>query len=65
ATDEVVCLNKHVCCHGSPQSVTANPAYLQLFGDKTAFYNHVHDHSHDLHGAVCTSEKRGEGRADA
>ncbi|MDM3870807.1 zinc ABC transporter ATP-binding protein ZnuC [Porticoccus sp. W117] len=65
ATDEVVCLNKHVCCHGSPQSVTANPAYLQLFGDKTAFYNHVHDHSHDLHGEVCAHEQPQKGSGDA
>ncbi|MGS2723484.1 zinc ABC transporter ATP-binding protein ZnuC [Porticoccus sp. GXU_MW_L64] len=57
ATDEVVCLNRHVCCHGSPQSVTENPAYLQLFGEKTTFYNHVHDHSHDLHGEVCSSKQ--------
>ena len=52
ATDEVVCLNKHVCCHGSPQYVTNNPAFVELFGEKTAFYTHDHDHNHDLHGDV-------------
>ncbi|UTW44609.1 zinc ABC transporter ATP-binding protein ZnuC [bacterium SCSIO 12696] len=62
ATDEVVCLNKHVCCHGSPQSIASNPAYLQLFGAKTAFYNHVHDHSHGMGGeVVCDHGHRPEG----
>ena len=31
STDEVVCLNKHVCCHGRPDSVSKDPAYLKLF----------------------------------
>lgn len=50
ATDRVVCLNQHVCCEGSPDSVSNNPAYLQLFGEQTpdvAIYTHQHDHSHD------------------
>lgn len=53
STDRVVCLNQHVCCEGSPDSVSNNPAYLQLFGEQTpdvAIYTHQHDHSHD-HGA--------------
>lgn len=52
STDRVVCLNQHVCCEGSPESVSNNPAYLQLFGGQTsdvAIYTHQHDHSHD-HG---------------
>lgn len=32
ATDEVICLNGHVCCSGHPDSVSVDPAYLQLFG---------------------------------
>lgn len=52
ATDEVVCLNRHICCHGTPSLVTKNPAFIELFGEKTAFYTHVHDHSHGLHGDV-------------
>ncbi len=46
ATDEVVCLNHHICCHGTPQQVTRNPAFVALFGDRTALYAHDHDHSH-------------------
>ncbi|BFM10003.1 zinc ABC transporter ATP-binding protein ZnuC [Simiduia litorea] len=55
-TDDVICLNQHVCCHGHPESVTAHPAYLDLFGPKAAqslaVYSHNHDHKHDLHGDV-------------
>src|SRR5690606_34654253 len=47
ATDEVVCLNHHVCCHGTPRQVTRDPAFVALFGHRTALYTHDHDHSHD------------------
>lgn len=51
ATDQVVCLNRHVCCQGSPQQVSINPAFVELFGARTALYAHNHDHVHDpLHG---------------
>ncbi|WP_020208657.1 zinc ABC transporter ATP-binding protein ZnuC [Gilvimarinus chinensis] len=50
-TDTVVCLNGHVCCHGHPAQVTADPAYLELFGHRAeaqiALYTHHHDHAHD------------------
>ena len=56
ATDTVICLNQHVCCHGHPESVTEDPAYLELFGQTTqsgiAIYTHHHDHDHDMHGDV-------------
>jgi len=52
ATDEVICLNQHICCHGHPDRVSNNPAFLELFGSKTAPYTHNHDHHHDLHGEV-------------
>ncbi len=51
STDEVLCLNGHICCQGSPDSVSSHPSYLELFGqkvpDKLAHYTHHHDHSHD------------------
>ena len=57
-TDTVVCLNQHVCCHGHPEKVTSDPAYLALFGDslkpQVAIYTHHHDHQHDAHGNIIT-----------
>jgi|SRR5690606_8745725 len=52
ATDEVLCLNGHLCCHGTPEVVSADPIYTELFGVRTALYTHHHDHQHDLHGTV-------------
>jgi len=50
STDRVVCLNHHVCCTGSPESVANNPAFLHLFGAKVveslAFYSHSTTHRH-------------------
>lgn len=58
STDNVICLNQHICCHGHPESVSNHPAYLELFGNSinhVATYTHHHDHDHDLHGEVCGS----------
>lgn len=56
STDEVICLNHHVCCHGKPETVSTDPAYLSLFGanlnDSLAVYTHHHTHEHDIHGNV-------------
>ena len=50
ATDKVFCLNGHVCCSGTPQTVVTSNAYKELFGDRAipelAFYQHKHDHYH-------------------
>jgi zinc transport system ATP-binding protein len=55
-TDTVICLNGHVCCRGTPDSVKASPEYLQLFGNRgaraLAFYQHHHDHEHNADGSV-------------
>lgn len=52
ASDRVVCLNGHICCEGTPQAVSAAPAYRELFGTGTegalALYRHEHDHRHSL-----------------
>ncbi|MGF1552066.1 MAG: metal ABC transporter ATP-binding protein [Paracoccaceae bacterium] len=51
ASDRVVCLNGHVCCEGTPATVSSAPAYRALFGAHTrgalALYAHEHDHHHD------------------
>jgi zinc transport system ATP-binding protein len=56
ATDRVVCLNRHVCCSGEPETVSRHPEYLGLFGPRAAaslaIYAHDHDHAHDLAGEV-------------
>ena len=63
ATDQVVCLNHHICCQGRPEQVTQDPAYLDIFG-QSALYAHHHDHHHSLHGEVLDADgvhQHGEG----
>lgn len=55
-TDTVICLNGHICCTGSPESVARSPEYLELFGPRAAatlaIYQHHHDHTHLPDGRV-------------
>ncbi|ALD15267.1 zinc ABC transporter ATPase [Buchnera aphidicola (Aphis glycines)] len=49
-TDYVICLNKHICCSGSPKMVFKNLEFISIFGSKRikeiAIYHHNHDHIH-------------------
>lgn len=54
-TDQVICLNQHVCCSGHPHSVSQAPEFKNLFGDYTdaiAVYEHHHhsDQCQHTHG---------------
>lgn len=64
ATDQVLCLNRHVCCSGQPEAVSRHPEYLSLFGDVRttglAVYAHHHDHQHDMHGCVVPLPETGK-----
>lgn len=54
SSDRVICLNRHVCCSGVPETVAQHPEYERLFGVEAArayaVYRHHHDHSHDIAG---------------
>lgn len=56
ATDRVICLNGHVCCKGTPETVAESEEYRRLFGDRAApaiaLYRHHHDHTHLPDGRV-------------
>ncbi len=60
ATDRVICLNGHVCCHGTPESVALSDEYKALFGGRAAaalaVYQHHHDHTHMADGRVLHSD---------
>lgn len=50
-SDQVICLNHHVCCSGTPDTVQHHPEFIQLFGQHApsiGFYTHKHDHDHSL-----------------
>lgn len=56
ATDQVICLNGHVCCRGTPGDVSKSHAFHELFGHRAdgalAVYEHQHDHVHLADGRV-------------
>ncbi len=47
-TDQVICLNHHVCCSGPPQSVAEHPEYRRLFGEDAGLFA-IYTHHHDPH----------------
>ena len=49
-TDQVLCLNHHLCCSGEPETVSQHPEFKQLFGHHSSIgvYTHHHDHHHHL-----------------
>lgn len=55
-TDEVLCLNQHICCSGTPEVVSMHPEFIAMFGqrgaEQLAIYRHHHNHRHDLHGKI-------------
>ena len=55
-TDRVICLNGHVCCSGTPATVASSKEFKSLFGhhaaSSLAFYEHKHDHEHQLDGKI-------------
>ncbi|WP_100159355.1 zinc ABC transporter ATP-binding protein ZnuC [Proteus columbae] len=48
-TDEVLCLNGHICCSGTPDVVSSHPEFIAMFGSRGAeqlgIYRHHHQHS--------------------
>ena len=58
-THRVVCLNKHICCSGLPESIQQHPEYQAIFGTQRMFYQHHHNHcGHNDHVEPCTHDPR-------
>lgn len=48
-SDTVVCLNGHICCEGTPETIRSHPEFSRLFpeiGDTVGLYIHHHTHQH-------------------
>jgi zinc transport system ATP-binding protein len=62
-SDRVLCINRHVCCHGVPETVARHPEYVRLFGEAArafAIYQHHHDHAHGLGGEPLPNCRHGD-----
>lgn len=61
ATDQVLCLNQHICCAGHPATVSNDPAFIHLFGEQAArslaVYHHHHDHHHHADGTIASGSE--------
>ncbi|NHB59329.1 metal ABC transporter ATP-binding protein [Acinetobacter sp. 194] len=58
-TQRVVCLNKHICCSGLPESIQQHPEYQAIFGTNRVFYHHHHDHcAHGDSAVPCQHDPR-------
>jgi zinc transport system ATP-binding protein len=59
-SDRVICVNRHICCSGVPETVAKSPEYVRLFGPEAArnfaLYSHHHDHTHGLDGGLDRSK---------
>ncbi len=64
-TDEVLCLNHHICCSGTPEVVSLHPEFISMFGphgaEQLGIYRHHHNHRHDLQGRIVL--RRGNDRS--
>ena len=62
STDQVICLNRHLCCTGTPDDIKLHPEFVSLFGGDQGvalgLYHHHHDHEHDLHGDVSSAPRQ-------
>ena len=49
-TDNVICLNGHICCTGTPSQLLSNDVFVQLFGNEVvqslSAYRHHHNSDH-------------------
>lgn len=66
-TDDVLCLNHHICCSGTPEVVSMHPEFISMFGQRGAEqlgiyrHHHNHNHRHDLTGRIIL--RRGNGQS--
>lgn len=47
-TKNVICLHGHICCSGSPENISQDPNFINIFGSDISkmisFYHHKHNH---------------------
>jgi zinc transport system ATP-binding protein len=50
SSQQIICLNRHICCQGGAEDIKNNKDFGKLFGGKLAKviapYQHNHDHTH-------------------
>jgi len=66
-TDDVLCLNHHICCSGTPEVVSTHPEFISMFGplgaEQLGIYRHHHNHRHDLQGKIILRPLKTKGQS--
>lgn len=52
-TDEVLCLNGHICCSGTPDVVSSHPEFIAMFGSRGAEQLGIYRRHHHQHSKEC------------
>lgn len=51
SSNQIMCLNKHICCKGVVANIKNNSEFREIFGDKVSeslsIYHHFHNHNHE------------------
>ncbi|CAL4322732.1 Zinc import ATP-binding protein ZnuC [Buchnera aphidicola (Neophyllaphis podocarpi)] len=47
-TDDVICINRHVCCSGTPEIISKNLEFISMFGKSALKQLAVYYHNHDV-----------------
>lgn len=54
-SDQVLCIQKHVCCFGKPEGIEQHPEFLRIFPNlpqSIGLYSHQHKHHHAVDGSI-------------
>lgn len=58
-SDQVLCIQRHVCCFGKPEGIEQHPEFLRIFPNlpkSIGLYPHQHNHHHAVDGSVIVDE---------
>lgn len=54
-SDQVLCIQKHICCVGKPEGIEQHPEFLRIFPhlpQSIGLYPHQHKHHHAVDGSI-------------
>ncbi len=52
-TQQVICLDSHLCCSGTPSTVIKDPAFTRLFGEQSQGILGIYEHQEHVHPKEC------------
>src|SRR5699024_677237 len=56
-TDQVLCINQHICCKGTPLAVSQHPEFAKMFAISPTLPLAIYPHHHEHHHCSATGHK--------